>query len=251
MALRGLDKLWASRQQPREERLPRVPCRAEVRWLVRRRRGRHQAGRPADRRRHARPATTSSWWSPRWATPPTSCSTWPSRSARCRRGASSTCCSPRASGYHGAARDGHRQPGPGGRSFTGSQAGVITDSAHGRARIIDVTPGPDRERARRRGDRDRGRLPGRLPGHQGHHHAGPGRLRHHGGGAGCRAEARTSARSTPTSTGSSPPIRGSCRTRGSIPRSATRRCWRWRPAAQGADAALRRVRPPLRRCRST
>jgi aspartate kinase len=28
-----------------------------------------------------------------------------------------------------------------GRSFTGSQAGVITDSAHGNARIIDVTPG--------------------------------------------------------------------------------------------------------------
>jgi aspartate kinase len=27
-----------------------------------------------------------------------------------------------------------------GRSFTGSQAGVITDSAHGKARIIDVTP---------------------------------------------------------------------------------------------------------------
>jgi aspartate kinase len=27
------------------------------------------------------------------------------------------------------------------RSFTGSQAGVITDSTHGRARIIDITPG--------------------------------------------------------------------------------------------------------------
>ena len=27
------------------------------------------------------------------------------------------------------------------RSFTGSQAGVITTSSHGRARIIDVTPG--------------------------------------------------------------------------------------------------------------
>ncbi|MBO0775882.1 MAG: aspartate kinase, partial [Actinobacteria bacterium] len=27
------------------------------------------------------------------------------------------------------------------RSFTGSQAGVITDDAHGKARIIDVTPG--------------------------------------------------------------------------------------------------------------
>ena len=27
------------------------------------------------------------------------------------------------------------------RSFTGSQAGVITDTAHGKAKIIDVTPG--------------------------------------------------------------------------------------------------------------
>ncbi|MFD0853299.1 aspartate kinase, partial [Actinomadura adrarensis] len=27
------------------------------------------------------------------------------------------------------------------RSFTGSQAGVITDGAHGKAKIIDVTPG--------------------------------------------------------------------------------------------------------------
>ena len=42
----------------------------------------------------------------------------------------------------GAARHGDRQPqGFEARSFTGSQAGVITDSAHGRARIIDVTPG--------------------------------------------------------------------------------------------------------------
>ncbi|HEX5120300.1 MAG TPA: aspartate kinase [Pseudonocardiaceae bacterium] len=31
------------------------------------------------------------------------------------------------------------------RSFTGSQAGVLTDSTHGRARIIDVTPGRLRE----------------------------------------------------------------------------------------------------------
>src|SRR4030095_13692064 len=27
------------------------------------------------------------------------------------------------------------------RSFTGSQAGVITDSEHGKAQIIDITPG--------------------------------------------------------------------------------------------------------------
>jgi len=40
-----------------------------------------------------------------------------------------------------------------GRSFTGSQAGVITDSAHGRARIIDVTPG------RIRGALDDGAIP--------------------------------------------------------------------------------------------
>jgi aspartate kinase len=31
--------------------------------------------------------------------------------------------------------------GPEARSFTGSQAGVITDSTHGKARIIDITPG--------------------------------------------------------------------------------------------------------------
>jgi aspartate kinase len=27
------------------------------------------------------------------------------------------------------------------QSFTGSQAGIITDAAHGKARIIDITPG--------------------------------------------------------------------------------------------------------------
>ena len=45
-----------------------------------------------------RTATTSSSWSPRWATPPTSCSTWPARSPTTRPAASSTCCSPPASG---------------------------------------------------------------------------------------------------------------------------------------------------------
>ena len=73
------------------------------------------------------------------------------------------------------------------RSFTGSQAGVITDSAHGKARIIDVTPGRIQDRAGRGPHRDRGRFPGRQPGHQGHHHAGPRRLRHHRGRAGRRA----------------------------------------------------------------
>ncbi|HEV2241082.1 MAG TPA: aspartate kinase [Streptosporangiaceae bacterium] len=40
-----------------------------------------------------------------------------------------------------------------GRSFTGSQAGVITDDTHGKARIIDVTPG------RIRGALDEGAIP--------------------------------------------------------------------------------------------
>ena len=47
-------------------------CRAEVRRLLRRRRRGHQAGRPADRRHQAAPATTWSSSSRRWATPPTS-----------------------------------------------------------------------------------------------------------------------------------------------------------------------------------
>ena len=74
------------------------------------------------------------------------------------------------------------------RSYTGSQAGLITDSVHGKARIIDVTPGPHPGRARRRRDPDRRRLPGRRAGHQGHHHARPRRLGHH------RRRARRGAR---------------------------------------------------------
>jgi aspartate kinase len=52
-----------------------------------------------------------------------------------------------------------------GRSFTGSQAGVITDSAHGKARIIDVTPG------RIRGALDEGAIP-IVAGFQGVSHDG-------------------------------------------------------------------------------
>ena len=76
------------------------------------------------------------------------------------------------------------------RSFTGSQAGVITDSSHGRARIIDVTPGRIRGRAGRGAHRDRRRLPGRQPGQQGHHHARPRRLRHDRRRAGRGAQGR-------------------------------------------------------------
>ena len=137
-------------------------------------RPRRRRGRLRDGRHHRRAASTS-----------------PSRSARCRRPASSTCCSPPASGSRWRCSR-WRSPTSGheARSFTGTQAGVITDASHGKARIIDVTPGRIRERARRRRDRDRRRLPGRSPGHQGHHHARPRRLRHHGGRAGRGARRR-------------------------------------------------------------
>ena len=96
------------------------------------------------------------------------------------------------------------------RSFTGSQAGVITDSVHGKAKIIDVTPGritqaigeghivivagfqgvsPTPRRSPPSVAAARIPLPSPSPQR-------------------CR---RTSARSTPTSTGCSPPTRGSCR----------------------------------------
>ena len=94
------------------------------------------------------------------------------------------------------------------RSFTGSQAGVITDSVHGKAKIIDVTPG------RISAALEEGHIvivagfQGVSPGHQGDHHARPRRHRHHRRRAGRRARAPRSARSTPTSTASSPPTRG-------------------------------------------
>ena len=76
------------------------------------------------------------------------------------------------------------------RSFTGSQAGVITTGTHGNAKIIDVTPGRLRSGARRGPDRPGRRLPGRQPGQQGRHDARPRRLGHHRRRAGRRAEGR-------------------------------------------------------------
>ena len=126
---------------------------------------------------------------------------------------------------------------------------MITDSAHGKAKIIDITPGPDRERHHGRRDRDRRRLPGRLPGHQGHHHARPRRLRHH------RGRARGGARRRG--------VRDLLRRRRRLHRRPADRPDRpqARPRLHRGDAgdgrlrrqdpapALRRVRPPLRHAR--
>ena len=232
----------------------RGPRRAEVRRLVRRRRRGHQARRRAHRRRPSRPATTSSSSSPRWATPPTSCSTWPSRSRPLPAGArAGHAAHRRRADLDGAARDGHRATSAHeARSFTGSQAGVITDSAPtASAKIIDVTPGRIAGRARRGRDRDRRRLPGRQPGHQGHHHAGPRRLGHHRRRAGRRARRRR--------------LRDLHRRRRRLHRrpahraqraadstaSPTRRCSRWRPAARRSCTCAASSTPAATACRST
>src|SRR5438034_514461 len=76
-------------------------------------------------------------------------------------------------------------------SLTGSQAGIVTDTAHGRAKIVDVRARPIRDAllverlvgrrrprsphprgARRGAHRPRRRLPGRVD-RQGHHDPGP------------------------------------------------------------------------------
>ena len=140
----------------------------------------------------------------------------------------------------GAARHGDRRawatrPG----RFTGSQAGVITDSAHGTARIIDVTPGRIRERPRRGAHRHRRRLPGRQPRHARTSPPSAAAARTRPRSRSPRRWAPTSARSTPTSTASSPPtrassptpasstaisLRGDARARRPAPRFCTLRC---------------------------
>ena len=91
----------------------------------------------------------------------------------------------------GAARDGDRRPRPRGpvvhrqpgrrdhRLRRTAAPGSSTSPRAGSSEALDDGRG-----------RDRRRLPGRQPGHQGHHHAGPRRLRHHGRRARRRARRR-------------------------------------------------------------
>ena len=68
-------------------------------------------------------------------------------------------------------------------SLTGSQAGIVTDSSHTKARILDVRADRISAALERRPDRPRRRLPGRLERHPGRDHARPRRLRHDRGRA--------------------------------------------------------------------
>ena len=68
-------------------------------------------------------------------------------------------------------------------SFTGSQVGIITDTTHGKAKILEVKGDRVRDGARRRQGRRGRRLPGRE--HRPRdHHDGPRRQRPHGLGPG-------------------------------------------------------------------
>ena len=137
------------------------------------------------------------------------------------------------------------------QSFTGSQAGVITDAVHGKARIIDVDPGPDPDRPGRGPHRDRRRLPGRQPGHQGHHHPRPRRLGHHRRGPGRRARRRRlrdlHRRRRRLHRRPADRRRAPARSTG----SPARRCWSWpRPAPRSCTCAASST-PAASTCRST
>ena len=73
-------------------------------------------------------------------------------------------------------------------SLTGSQAGIVTDTVHTKAKILDIRPQPHPAGPRGGQDRPGGRLPGSVH-RAGRHHPRPRRLRHHGGGSGRRARA--------------------------------------------------------------
>ncbi|MFR1640872.1 MAG: aspartate kinase, partial [Eggerthellaceae bacterium] len=93
------------------------------------------------------------------------------------------------------------------RSFTGRQAGIETDGTHAKAKIVKA------QRAHHGGGLNKGMI-AVVAGFQGHrrergHHHLARRLRYHGRGGG--ASAQTCARSTPTWTVCTRPIRASAR----------------------------------------
>ncbi len=168
--------------------------------------------------------------------------------AAAARAASSTCSSPPASASRWRCWRWPSRP-------SGASAQVVHRQPGRRHHRLGARQGADHRRhagPHHRGDRqgphrDRRRLPGRQPGHQGHHHARPRRLRHHR-----RRPRRRAARR---------PLRDLHRRRRRLLRRPAHRPRR--PAAghgllrgdaragrgRGEDPApaLRRVRPPLQR----
>ena len=128
-------------------------------------------------------------------------------------------------------------------SFTGSQAGIITDTDHTRAKIKEIRADRLREALAA------GKVPGgrRVPGRV------DGARRSRPSAAAARTPRRwrwppcsapTPARSTPTSPASSPPTRGSCPRRAGSTGSRSTRCSRSRPPAGRVLHAARRSSSP-------
>ncbi len=112
-------------------------------------------------------------------------------------------------------------------SLTGSQAGIVTDTSHTKARILDVRADRIREALEEDFDRPRRGIPGSFdqprrddarPRRLGHDRSGG---RRGAGGRGMRDLHRRQRRVHA-------PTRGSCRTPASYRSSASRRCSRWR-----------------------
>ena len=132
-------------------------------------------------------------------------------------------------------------------SLTGSQAGIVTDTVHGKAKIVEIRAPRINDALDAREDRARRRLPGRLG--RSHDVTTLGR-----GGSDMTAVAlaaalgATSARSTPTSRASSPPTRASSRNARKLKRRHLRGDARARgERREGAAATLGRVRAQPRR----
>ena len=97
---------------------------------------------------------------------------------------SSTCCSRRVSASRAPSwRWRSSDLGEEAVSYTGSQAGILTDSAHTRAKIREIRGDRIRASLERGQDRARRRVPGLLAGHDGHHDARARRHRRHRGRA--------------------------------------------------------------------
>ena len=120
-------------------------------------------------------------------------------------------------------------------SLTGSQAGIVTDTAHGKAKIVEIRARRIHEALDEGRDRARRRLPGRLDRVRGDD-ARPRRLGHDRGRARRRARRRPLRDLHRRARASSRPTRGSCRARASSTPSASTRCSRWRRPARGVLA---------------
>ena len=242
----------------------RSPTRATVEWpvvgLVVQKYGgssvadaeRDQARRRAHRRARRRPATTSSSSSRRWATPPTSCIDLAEQVSAAAAGARARhAAHRRRADLDGAARDGDRRPRLQGRvvhrlagrrdhrrrctARRGSSTSRRAGSRRASPRATSRSSPASRASARTPRTSPRSAAAARTPPRS----RSP------------RRWTPTSARSTPTSTASSPPTRGSCRPPASSTRSPTRRCSRWPRAGRRSCTCAASSTPAATASRST